>query len=355
MRNSISRILCAILIITTLLMLFPASAFARDELKNTDPERFYIVLDVRNQIVFVYEKDEDGEYTRLVRCFICSSGRTEPENPEDPEDKGTPTPTGIWRMGARERFGKFAAFGGEYARYWTQIVGGNYFHSIMFGKREVTALKSGAFGRLGSAVSHGCVRLYIEDAKWLYYYACPGTRVEVTTNTERQGDLKKVLRTALSFKEYDALQENIYDEPELPNLNAWIVYDNAPMRTGNGSNDRVIMKIPEGEQVEILQEGDPWVKVKYNDREGYVLLAYVTYEQGVMNSKEDADIIKATTWMMSQPNDEKENRLCKVPTSTSVKVLEVLEEEGWTKIEYWGEEGYVPSKSVIKGWGTIRE
>lgn len=355
MRKKIGRVICMVFILATLMSLFPTAALARDELKNTDPDRFYIVLDVKSQIVFVYEKDENGEYTRLVRCFLCSSGRTEPENPEDPEDKGTPTPTGVWRMGARERFGKFAAFGGEYARYWTQIVGGNYFHSIMFGKREVTALKSGAFGRLGNAVSHGCVRLYVEDAKWLYYYACPGTRVEVTTNGGKHGDLKKALRCTMVFADYKAFQEKFYDEPELENRKAWIVYDNAPLRTGNGSNDSVRAKIPIGEEVEILQEGDPWVKAKYGDKEGYIKLAYVTYEQGVVNSKEDADVIKATAWMYNQPDDDKENRICKVPTYTSVKVLEVLEEEGWTKIEYWGEEGYMRSKDIIKGWGTIRE
>lgn len=346
------RLLCAVLLAALLLTLFPTAALARDELKNTDPDRYYIVLDIRNQIVFVYEKDDQGEYTRVVRCFLCSSGRTEPKDPEDPEDQGTPTPTGVWRIGARERFGKFASFGGEYARYWTQIVGGNYFHSIMFGKRDVNTLKKGAYGKLGSAVSHGCVRLYVEDAKWLYYYACPGTRIEVTTKTERQTELKKALRSSLSFADYNELQKNFYDEPELENRKAWVIYDNAPLRTGNGSNDSVRAKLPIDTEVEILQEGDPWVKVKYGDKEGYVLLAYITYEQGVISSKEDADIIKATTWMLDQP-DSDGARICKVPTFTSVKVLEEL--DGWKKIEYWGDEGYVKSGSVVKGWGTIRE
>ncbi len=340
-------------VLILMLTMLPATAFARDELKNTDPDRFYIVLDTKNQIVFVYERDENGEYTRLVRCFICSSGRTEPKNPEDPEDKGSPTPSGTWKIGARERFGKFAAFGGEYARYWTQIVGGNYFHSIMFGDRDVTRLKSGAYGQLGKAVSHGCVRLYVEDAKWLYYYACPGTTIEVTSNTERQNELKKALKSKMPFKEYKALQEKFYDEPELENNKAWVVYDGAPLRTGNGSNDSVRAKVPEGAEVEILQDGDPWVKVKYDNKEGYMLLAYVTYEQGVLQSKEDADIIKATNWMYTEMNDDKEFRICKVPTSTSVKVLETAED--WVKIEYSGEVGYMPARSVIKGWGTIRE
>ena len=71
-------------------------------------------------------------------------------------------------MGARERFGKFAAFAGEYARYWTQVVDGIYFHSIMFSQRDITKLKSSPYRNLGSKGSHGCIRLYVEDAKWLY-------------------------------------------------------------------------------------------------------------------------------------------------------------------------------------------
>ncbi|MDR1619224.1 MAG: L,D-transpeptidase, partial [Clostridiales bacterium] len=106
---------------------FPAVSLARDELKNTDPDRYYILLDLNNQVVTVYERDDDGAYTRVVRRFICTSGRTETD-PNDPEDIGTPTPRGVWKMGGRERFGKFASFNNEYARYWTQIVGGNYFH-----------------------------------------------------------------------------------------------------------------------------------------------------------------------------------------------------------------------------------
>ena len=40
-----------------LFALLPSVALARDELKNTDPEKYYIELDTRNQVVTVYEKD----------------------------------------------------------------------------------------------------------------------------------------------------------------------------------------------------------------------------------------------------------------------------------------------------------
>ena len=127
----------------------------------------------------MFERDETGAYTKIVRTFLCSSGRTDVDE-ADPEDEGTPTPRGIWKIGGRERFGKFANFGSSYARYWVQIVGSIYFHSILFNKRSIDAMDREAYSDMGSKVSHGCVRLYVEDARWLYYYACPGTTIEIS-------------------------------------------------------------------------------------------------------------------------------------------------------------------------------
>jgi SH3-like domain-containing protein len=346
------KILCIVVVVLLIAMLFPSTIFARDELKNTDPQKYYILLDLKNQIVTVYEKDSAGEYTKIVRCFLCSSGRTKLD-PEDPEDKGTPTPKGIWKIGARERFGKFAAFSGEYARYWTQIVGGVYFHSVLFGKRDINALKRGAYSSLGNNVSHGCVRLYVEDAKWLYYNACPGTVINVSTSEESNKALKKALKSTMSFADYNEMQKKIYDKDELPNLRAWISVESAELRTGNGSNDRVIKRLEKDTEIEILQEGDPWVKVLYDKKEGYVKLAHITYEQGVMQSREDADIIKSTAYMYQEPNKDSDE-IVKVPTYTAVKIIEP-DHNGWTKIQYFDAQGYMQTKNLTKGWGTIRE
>ena len=342
-------ILAAIMLCTFCL---PADAHAFDELKNTDPEKYYILLDLRNQIVTVFEKDADGEYTKVVRRFICTSGRTELD-PDDPEDQGMPTPKGIWKIGGRERFGEFAAFRGTFAQYWTQIVGGVYFHSIMYSERDINTLQSGAYRSLGNNVSHGCVRLYVEDAKWLYYYACPGTTVEVSTSEDSNKAMKRLLKSEMSFSDYKAFQKTFYDIAELPNPRAWIVKDNAEIRSGNGSNDRVLKRLPIGTEVEILQIAEPWSKVKYENREGYIRTGYITFQQGTMMSREDADIIKQTVYMYAEA-DKDSDRITKVPTYSSVDVL-VPDADGWTKISYWGHVGYVQSKSLIKGWGVIHD
>ncbi len=333
-------------------LLLPSAALARDELKNTDSEKYYIYLDTGNQVVTVYERDDEGEYTRIVRRMICTSGRTEID-PEIPEDKGTPTPSGTWHIGARERFGKFASFNNEYARYWTQIVDGVYCHSIMFGARDVNKLKKSAFSQLGSTGSHGCVRLLIEDAKWLYYHACPGTKI--TVSDKSRGDYAQDIMTEMSFKEYDLFQRNIYDDEAAPNLFAWVVTDEARLRTGNGSNDSVISKLPEGACIEVLQEGDPWVKALYEGEEGYVKRAYISYEQGKLESSQDGSYLKSTVYLYAEPSTRAQ-RICKIPHDTSLIVLDRPDvPEGWLYIKYWHSEGYVQSRSVAKGWATIYE
>lgn len=361
----LKKVLGLIIIAAFVFSLFPAeTAFASDELKNTDPEKYYIVLDTKNEIVTVYEKDKNGKYTKIVRRFLCTSGKTEgkmipdPETGElidDPENPATPTPSGIWKIGGRERFGKFAAFGGTYARYWTQIVEGSFFHSIMFDKRNVNTMQSSAYRNMGTRASHGCVRLYVEDAKWLYYYACPGTTIEVTDSLRADNAAKKKLKSKMSFSAYNAFQKKIYDEAELPNPVAWVVKDKADMCTGNAGSagtNKVIKRISEGEQVEVLQTAEPWCKIKYGGKEGYIRTAYLTFEQGNMNSKSDADIMKSTTWMYTETSAKSE-RITKVPTNSSIKIIEPAK-DGWTKIQYWYNVGYVQTKYLTKGWGVIR-
>lgn len=337
--------------IVTSLLLSPA-AFARDELKNKDPEKYYVLLDLNNQIVTAFEKDDAGEYTKVVRRMLCSSGRTQVD-PEDPEDQATPTPRGVYKIGGRERFGKFASFEATYARYWTQIVGGVYFHSIIYSKRDIGTLQKAAYKNLGRNVSHGCVRLYVEDAKWLYYYAPPGTTIRVSTTEPGRRSLAAALKSKMSFKAYKAFQKRIYDDDERPNLTAWVTVGGAKVRSGNGTNDRALFTLKEGEEVEVLLAGDPWLKVKYNKREGYIKNAYVTFEKGVMMSRPDADILKGTVYMLAEPK-AKAKPIVKIPYDTSVKVLEAVDDV-WLKIIYENETGYIKKGWLKKGWGLIRD
>ncbi len=330
--------------------LFGGSTLAFDPQKNTDPDKYYILLDINNQFCTVYEKDENGEYTKIARQFLVTTGSFAP-TAKFPY--GTPTPTGVWKMGGgRERFGDFASFDGTFARYWTQVVSGIFFHSIMYSKRDVNTLKSSPYQNLGKNLSHGCIRCYVEDAKWLYYNIPEGTTINISATEKRDPETKAKLRNRLSFDEYNTFQKTIYDEDPLPDPAAWVTKNDAPLRTGNGNNDRVVKYLKEGDEVTMLQLGDPWCKALYNGKEGYILTAYLTPEKGKVVANDQAYTMRDHTWMLKSPNKDAE-KIVKIPAFYSVKVLEQGEE--YSKVQYFDEVGYVRNKSLRQGWGLIRE
>lgn len=330
----------------------PSVGLAWDQYKNTDPSKFYLLLDLKNQYITVFEKDANGEYTKIVRRMLCSSGKSK-LNPSNTLDIGTPTPAGIWKIGGHERFGFFTDYN-EYARYWTHIVDDIFFHSVLFNRRDADSLHGGSYGNLGSNVSHGCVRLYVEDAKWIYYYCPPGTTVKISDAEPKQINIQKALKSSLSLKEYKIFQKTIFDGPAMPNAHAWVVYKGAVIQTAVGENGSARLKLKVDDEVEILIASDPWMKVKYSNCEGYIKTAYITREKGIMQSKADADIIKQTVWMYEKPNSRNiDDRIVKVPTDSSVKILKA-DNNGWTKIQYLYETGYVKTKLLKKDWGVIR-
>ena len=60
--------------------------------------------------------------------------------------------------------------------YYTQFHGNYLFHSVLYNRGSMTQIKDGT---LGKQVSHGCVRLDINNAKWLYDNIPNGTKVVI--------------------------------------------------------------------------------------------------------------------------------------------------------------------------------
>lgn len=60
--------------------------------------------------------------------------------------------------------------------YYTQFYGNYLFHSVLYNRGSMTHIQDGT---LGKQVSHGCVRLDINNAKWLYDNIPNGTKVVI--------------------------------------------------------------------------------------------------------------------------------------------------------------------------------
>ena len=115
-----------------------------------------------------YTYDENGQYTVLVREMICSTGTSK-----------YPTPCGTTIMPKkRARWGYFPTWG-SHAQYLTRIDSANAFHSVLYTEPDETTLSVQSFEALGTPASHGCVRLLVSDAKWIYDNCKEGTIITV--------------------------------------------------------------------------------------------------------------------------------------------------------------------------------
>ena len=132
------------------------------------PAKYMLTVDVTNQITRAYTYDENGEYTILVREMLCSTGTSK-----------NPTPLGTTIMPKkRARWGYFPTWD-SHAQYLTRIDSANAFHSVLYSAPDESTLSVSSFESLGSPASHGCVRLYVCDAKWIYDNCEAGTIITV--------------------------------------------------------------------------------------------------------------------------------------------------------------------------------
>jgi len=162
------------------------------------PALYTLMVDVANQIVRAYTYDENGEYTVLVREMICSTGT-----------KKNPTPLGTTIMPKkRARWGYFPTWD-SHAQYLTRIDSANAFHSVLYYQADETLLSIESFEALGTPASHGCVRLYVSDAKWIYDNCSEGTIITVYEG-EYDPEYTMTLKRSLNM---DTLRERSLPNP----------------------------------------------------------------------------------------------------------------------------------------------
>ena len=151
---------------------------------SPSPIPFAITVDVQNQITTVYGRDDQGEYTVVVRQMLCSTGM-----------KATPSDVGDWVLNGRHAtWCIFPKWGNSYARYWTRINSSIAFHSPIYTAVSNTAMKIKSYNMLGQRASHGCIRLSVPDAKWIYDNVGKGTVVSIVEGMESDPELRDALK-----------------------------------------------------------------------------------------------------------------------------------------------------------------
>ncbi len=140
-----------------------------DDLKIAEKPIFQykVEISISKQKVYVY-KWHFGSYSKLVKTMICTTGTTE-----------TPTPLGTYKMGGPcGRWYFFKKFD-CWAQYASRIVGGILFHSVIYSEKDEATLRQSTVSALGTRASHGCVRLTVEDAEWIYRNIPAGTTCRI--------------------------------------------------------------------------------------------------------------------------------------------------------------------------------
>lgn len=132
---------------------------------------YYLKVNTSTNTVTIFAKDGSNGYIIPVKKMICSTGL-----PATPTVKGTFTVRrlGLW----------WTLMGPVYGQYVSQIYGGYLFHSAWYhvnGNKK--SLSVSEYRKLGTNASHGCVRLTVADAKWIYDN-CNGSQVYVYSGAD---------------------------------------------------------------------------------------------------------------------------------------------------------------------------
>lgn len=239
--------------------------------------------------ITVYGLDDGKKYTVPVRAMACSVGDYKPENPNS-----EPTPVGTFKITDKYEWGLMVD--GSYGRYACRVFEDILFHSVPYlGGRVKWGLETDQYNKLGSPASLGCIRLTIEDAKWIFDNCAPGTVVEVYDDMTTPGPLGKpeVIKIPMDspYKGWDPTD----DDPSNP----WHKFN----ATIKGAKD---IEVKTGEKADVLKGvkaydkcgNDITDKIKvtgeYNtDKPGeYKITLSVTDAVGSTDSKEIKVIVK---------------------------------------------------------------
>lgn len=152
--------------------------------KEKTPKVMPYLIKVNKQMntVTIYKAGKKAKYNKAVKSMICSAGRGTPLGTFKTSDKY------YWK----------AMIHNVWAQYATRITGQILFHSVPYDTHEKDTLVTNYYNQLGQTASAGCVRLSVEDAKWIAEN-CPSGTTVVIYNSSDPGPLGKPSAIKIPF------------------------------------------------------------------------------------------------------------------------------------------------------------
>ena len=143
---------------------------------------YYIGVDLTNQIVTVYRTEDDA----IVRQMLTSTGINDstPEGTFYMEPKGRLSERGEWTwLRQYQCWVKFAS----------RIYHGYMFHSLPFEEKDESTMIEQSVKEFGMPASHGCMRLRVDDARFIAKECLQGTKVVIYKNEVKEEELRELL------------------------------------------------------------------------------------------------------------------------------------------------------------------
>lgn len=184
--------------------------------------RYEVEVNIASQIVTVFRGSERTE-ENVARQMICSTG------------EHNSTPRGTFKVTTRRCDRKewyYIKFFRAYVQYSVRFYNDIMFHSIPYKSRNTDDIDPVALAQMGTPASHGCIRLYSEDAKWLAENVADGSKVHVFDGSDAQTEL------------HDLLMEMAYIPEEWNSYREYLGYS---------EDETVISRSSDAEQIAVLQ------------------------------------------------------------------------------------------------------
>ena len=165
---------------------------------------YYIELDLTNQLVTVYNTKDNT----IAHQMLCSSG------------KNNATPTGTWYLPPKtldtERSEWYLMKSYNcWVKFATKISGPYFFHSIPFTGKNNNAMNANAAREFGIPASHGCIRLRVEDARYIAQNCLAGTRLRIYKSNQKNEELRSLLyissysqESGMSYQEFMGISKD---------------------------------------------------------------------------------------------------------------------------------------------------
>ena len=267
--------------------------------KQNGTSQYYIRINYTANVVTIYTKDADGNYTIPVKALVCSTG--------------TATPTsGVYKMSNKYRWHMLN--GGVYGQYCTRITGHILFHSVPYATNSPDSLKYTAYDKLGTKASAGCIRLTVQDAMWIYNNCASGTYVEFYSSSD-PGPLGKPSARKISSN----LDCRNWDPTDPDPRNPWNGYVEP-------KNVEIVQEVQKPQEKEQIQEEVKTNETKQNDTQNQEIVEKDNNTNSDVNTNTSTNSNVDTNTNTSS-NQTKENKTSE-EKNESVNNTSIVKEQG---------------------------